>query len=385
MKPIRSSLARTFLASALTLASVGIAQAAPRQMVLVVADGLNPQTTEIGVRYVQKAAGDDASASGIAALKAAGTSAPAPADALSNLKGLLAQARKNGFRTGLISTSDVSKVAPLLVGTPENDVQALVDQAGLDVLAGGGRGSFSAGQRTALGQGNTVFENGAAFEQADAAVKGKLIALQGESELSYAIDRDSDAQAGLADMASLAIDTLAGDNNAPFLLVVHDTLLSKALQAKDTPAAFEQFKEIDAIVSDVITRRGESDTLGVALLATGGTVAPRANGDESNALFIVSGLQKSFSGAGKYLQGADAERLTQFSEQDYPGWTISEAQRTGLLAGTLSGEQAVRASYEPAINISFEPVPSTPTLYALGVPAELSAINAFANAAPATR
>lgn len=385
MKPIRSSLTKTLLASIVTLASSAIAHAAPRQMVLVVAEGLNPQAADIGARYVQKAAGDDAGASGLANLKAQGTSAAAPADALASLKGLLATARRNGYRTGLISTADVSKVAPMFTGTPDGDAAALAQDTPLDVLAGGGRASFSTEQRAMMSRGNTMFDNGAAFEQADAAVKGKLFALQSDTDLSYAIDRDSDAQAGLADMASLAIDTLSGANDAPFLLIVHDTLLSRALAAKDTPAAFEQFKELDAIVGDVLSRRGDKDTLGVALLATGGTVAPRANGDESNALFIVSGLQKSFGGVGKYLQGADAARLSQFAEQDYPGWTLSEAQRTALLAGTLDGEAAVRASYEPAINISFETVESAPTLYAVGVPAELSAITGFANTKPAAR
>lgn len=385
MKPFRSSLTTSFLASALTLASAAMAQAAPRQMVLIVAEGLNPQTIEIGTRYVKKAAGDDENASGVAALRTQGASGAAPAEPVASLKGLLASAKASGYRTGLVSTGDVSRDAAMLLGTPEGDTSALSGPGSPDVLEGGGRASFSAEQRAALGQGNTMFENGAAFEQADAAVKGKLIALQAESDLSYAIDRDPESQAGLADMASLAIDTLAGKDDAPFLLVVHDTLLGKALQQKDTPAAFEQFKELDSIVSDVLTRRGDKSSLGVALLAGGGTLAPRANGDESNALFIVSGLQKSFGGAGKYLQGADAARLTQFAEQDYAGWAITEAQRTALLAGTLDGEAAVRASYEPAIGITFEPVASAPTLYALGVPAELSAITNFASTPPAAR
>jgi alkaline phosphatase len=386
MKPLfRTSLAKSVLSAAAVLATAAAAQAAPRQMVLVVAEGVNPQTIEIGGRYVNKAADAD-DASGLAALKARGASAAAPADALSSLKGLLANARANGYRTGLVTTTDVSKVAPMFYNTAEGDVAALVTAAPFDVLAGGGRASLSAEQRAALGKGNTLFESGEAFELAEGDVRGKLIALQADADLSYAIDRDSEAQAGLADMTSLAIDTLAGANDAPFLLVVHDTLAARALAAKDTPGAFEQFKEIDSVVSDVLSRREEKgDALAVAVLATGGTVNPRAAGDESNALFVVSGLRKSFTGAGEYLKGADDERVTQFAEQDYPGWAVTDNDRAALIAGTLNGEQAVRTAYEPAIGISYETVESTPTLYAIGAPADLASITAFANTKPAAR
>lgn len=382
MKPLFKTRI-TVAAAAIAATFCSAVQAAPRQMVVVVAEGMNPQTLDIGSRYVNKAADAD-DASGLATLKAQGTSATV-ANPMDSVKGLLASAKASGYRTGLITTGDVSKVAPLLNGSDEAQGAELVASVPFNVLAGGGRAAISAEQRTALGRTNTLFETGEAFEQADAQIKGNLLSLQSDAELSYAIDRDSQQEAGLADMASFAMDTLAGANNAPFVLVVHDTLLQKALAAKDTPAAFEQIKELDSIVTDALARRGEANNLAIAVLAGGGTTAPKAAGDESNALFVVSGLQKSYTGAGTYLKGADAERITQFAEQDYPGWAVTEAQRRALIAGTLEGEAAVRASYEPVININFDTVESTPTLYALGVPADLAAITTFVTTRPAAR
>ena len=58
-------------------------------------------------------------------------------------------------------------------------------------------------------------------------IKGKVLALQSDGSLSYAIDHDPAAEASLSAIAGLAIQTL-GANNAPFVLVIHDTLLPKA-------------------------------------------------------------------------------------------------------------------------------------------------------------
>jgi hypothetical protein len=100
--------------------------------------------------------------------------------------------------------------------------------------------------------GGSVYFN---VESLDEEAKGRVLALQSDDELSYAIDRDEETQAGFDELVSLAVETRAVRDNAPFVLVVHDTLLAKALADKDTPAAVEQFHLIDNIVGDLLTRR----------------------------------------------------------------------------------------------------------------------------------
>jgi hypothetical protein len=156
-----------------------------------------------------------------------------------------------------------------------------------------------------------------------------------------------------------------------FVLVVHDTLLAKALADKDTPAAVEQFHLIDNIVGDLLTRREENTNLAVTLLGAGGTVAPRFTTDKadelSNALFVLSNLPRSYSGAGAKLKGADEATLTDFANEQYKGWKVSPEVRRDILAGTLAPETAIRASYEPVVKIAFETVPAESRIYAVGL------------------
>lgn len=392
MKPLfRSTAVIATLAAPLLTLAVRPAQALPRQAVVVVAEGLNPQTIDLGVRYINKVQGAAEDNSAISQLRANGKSAPAPADALNSLKGLLATAKASGYKTGLVTTGDVSKVAPLFYNTPEGDAAALVQASPYDFVAGGGRASFSDDVRKGIeAGGNTLLTDGAAFEDTEREFKGKVIALQSDADLSYSIDRLGESEAGWSDLASAAMDNL-GANDAPYLLIVHDTLLAKALAAKDAPAALNQLQELDTLVSSAIARREDKgEAFGFALLATGGTINPTfATADlnaQSNALFVVSGLTKSFTGAGQALTGADEERLNDFAENEYAGWKLSPENRAGILAGTLAPEAAVRASYEPVVGINYDTVAAQPTLHVLGFDAaDLAAISTMAATQPAAK
>ncbi|HEX8834366.1 MAG TPA: hypothetical protein VF719_09195, partial [Abditibacteriaceae bacterium] len=119
------------------------ASAAPRQIVLVVAEGLNPQTIELGNAYLKKAyEADDAPS--FDQLKVKGKPQNIGADALASFRGLLATAATNGYRTGIVTTGDVTKVAPLFYGISADttDLAGAIVDAKFDFIAGGGRSHF---------------------------------------------------------------------------------------------------------------------------------------------------------------------------------------------------------------------------------------------------
>jgi hypothetical protein len=359
-----------------------IAQAAPRQIVLVVADGINPATTDLFSNYVKKTFEQD-EVTGLESLKAKSkTSIAAPAG-LSAFNGLLATAANNGYKTGIVTTGDVTTVAPLFYGWPDSgDAAKQFVDAKFDFIAGGGRAHFvPQGTPGSLRKDNLDLAKnlqaagGSAFFNVDALAdeaKGKVLALQSDTDLSYALDRSEEDEASFDDLVAQALDTL-GNEDAPFVLVVHDTLLAKSLAAHDTPAAAEQFHQLNGLVDSLIDRREQApQDFAVAVLTTGGTTIPRfttgAANEQKDAFFILSNLSLSFSKAAASLKGADAATLDEFATEKYAGWKLTADKRTALLAGTLNPETALRASYEPALKIEYAPATPQATVLSLGLP-----------------
>lgn len=386
-KPMRNTLLSTAFLLCAAAAAPHATQAAPRQIVVLVAEGLSPQMMELGTSYVKRAQGEDA-VSGFEELRGQAKTRPAGADTLAGLHNLLKNAAAQGYKTGLVTTDDVTKVAPLFYGLAggngPNMARTLVNDVKFDFLAGGGRGAFvpqgkDGSLRTdAVDLGADLTKaGGTAIFDADALetveeIKGKALVLQSDASLTYAIDHDAAVEGGLSDLTALALNTLSRDN-APFVLVIHDTLLAKALAAKDSPAVAGQFQELDNIVTNVLSLREESANLadfGFALLSTGAAITPRfaaTAGERSNTLFILTQLLMSYSKAGATLKGTDEAGLTNFATEEYIGWKLTPENRATLLAGTLDPETAIRASYEPALKIGYEPIAATPAVYTIGL------------------
>jgi hypothetical protein len=124
------------------------------------------------------------------------------------------------------------------------------------------------------------------------------------------------------------------------------------------------------------------------VLAGGGASTPKFTSDvaadRSNAVFVVSQLPRSFSGAGAFLTGANEERLTEFATEEYKGWKLSSETRAAILGGTMTPEAAIRASYEPVIAIGYENADVKPVVYSLGVDTSAGLANAL-NAIVSTR
>lgn len=396
----------TFLMAATAMASATIAaQAAPRQLVVVVAEGLSPQLMDMSalhVRYVEEQTTGEAGSPALGQLRLQGKSQAASAETLSSLRGLLKTAAQNGYKTGLVTTGKVSDAAGLfydISGDANAVASTLVKSTKFDFVAGGGRGNFVASKipgslraddfdasqelRTA---GGTPILNAEVLEDTDLEIKGKTLVLQADESLSYSIDQNPEREGGFGEMATLAAQTLAGEDNAPYVLVVHDNLISKAIEAKDTPAVLEQTRTLDNVVADLITARESLDdpsTLGLALLATGGNMTPKFStelaSDRTNAIYVLSQLNLSYSGAAAALKDVNEEQLMEFATEQYKGWKLSDEIRSGLLNKSLDPEKAVRSSYEPAIAIGYETTAVAPTLLTLGVDVSGDAATALKN------
>lgn len=353
-------------------ALAGLALAAPAHAatgyVVVVAEGVSPQIVQTGKSYLQKADEDAELTTAFEEIVKYGKSAPVGAGVIGELKGLLETAENNGFKTGLVTTGDVSQVAPLFYDLGADPVAALTAKgAKYDFLAGGGRAKFGDAGEALKAAGGTFISTSAALDEE---VTGRLLVTQTDADLSYNLDHDPEAESSLSELASLALDTLGADEK-PFVLIVHDTLVKKALATKDTPAFFEQLREVNNVLTDVISRREDDANLKIAAITTGGELAPQfqPGADAGQAYFTISNLGRSYVATGTALKGADNEKIAAFldpEEGQYRGWKLSATDRAAIIAGTLSAETAARANYEPYLKLDFVAQTSAPLAYTAG-------------------
>lgn len=378
--------ATTVVASALFAAP---SQAAAKQYVVVIAEGLSPQVLDLGKGYLRKADEDPEATTSFDTLMASGKAAEVGADPMTAMQGLLETAENSGYKTGLVTTGDITAVAPMFY-TLTGDAAAALTSAGAkyDFLAGGGRAKFGADAPVKLKTMGVTYLNSQEGLEND--IAGRVLAPQADADLDYALDRDPTAQAGLAELSTLAMDTL-GAGDAPFVLVIHDTLAKRALDAKDSPALFEQFRELNSVLADVVSRRDDNPNLAAAVLMTGGAVTPRFSttvpSEQENSYFLLSNLGQSFTGAGRSLKGADADAITAFAdptEGQYRGWKVTPEVSSQIIAGTLDPETAIRASYEPVLKLDYATETAAPVAYVLGLDAP-QGLAAALKAAVATR
>ena len=384
MRKLLGSIAIFSTAGTAALLAPTMAHAAPRQLVVIVAEGLSPQAMKLGGSYIKSATlaatGEDG-ASALSDFTGKAKSTTAGDLSVAALRGVLAKAAAKGYRTGLVTTGEVAQVAPLFYDVSgESSATELLEKRPFDFLAGGGRAAFSKldAAKKMKAAGGTALLSTDAVENTETEIKGKTLVLTDDDSLPYATDVDPEKDESLGALAGLAMNTLAGENDdQPYLLIVHDALFARALQTKDTPALLEEMRELDGIVAEASGRResqGDTSKMGIALLATGGAVVPRFSTegatDRSNALYVASQLPYSYQHAGELLKGANAARFTQFTTEEYKGWKISPEKRDEIIAGKLDPETEIRASYEPSIAIAYDAEETPATLYVVGLDAE---------------
>ncbi len=309
--PHRTPMRHLAALALLTLAAAATAQTpAPRNVVLMIADGFGPasatlaraaagrplaldallvgavETGATDSRVTDSAAGATAFACGIKTYNGAigvdTTGAPC--------RTLLEAAEARGMATGLVATSRITHATPAAFAAhiasraDEAAIAAQMIEAGVDLMVGGGARFFQgrADGRDLLAEaaarGVAVATDRAGFDALGALPALVLLA---PDHLAYEIDRDETDQPSLAAMTARALDRLAATPAARehgFFLMIEGSRIDHAGHGNDAPAHLRDILAYDAAVAAVLewaTADGATLVVSTADHETGGLALGR--------------------------------------------------------------------------------------------------------------
>ena len=312
LSTVTRELMRLLVLAALLAALPATAQRgdAPRNVVLMVADGFGPasatlaraaagrplaldsllvgavETSATDSRVTDSAAAATAYACGIKTYNGAigvdTTGAPC--------RTVLEAARARGMATGLVATSRITHATPAAFAAhvaardDEATIAAQMAAAGVDLIVGGGARFFHnrADGRDLLAeadvQGVAVVTSRAVW---DALRSLPALALLAPDHLAYEIDRDETDQPSLAEMTTRALDLLAaspaGRAHGIFLMV-EGSRIDHAGHASDAPAHVRDVLAYDEAVAAALAwaaRDGQTLVVSTADHETGGLTLGR--------------------------------------------------------------------------------------------------------------
>jgi alkaline phosphatase len=282
-------------------------RAAPRNVVLMIADGFGPASAALGraVRgaplaldgilvgsitthasdslVTDSAAAATALASGIKTYNGA-VGVDASGAPVTNV---LAEAEERGLATGLVVTCRITHATPACFSASvagrddEPEIARQQIERGIDLLLGGGRSMYEpverGGQREdgldllerARVLGYSVFEDGSLLGEIDAL---PALGLFASSHLAYDVDRDPAVEPSLVEMTRAALALLARDEDG-FFLMIEGSRIDHAGHANDAAAHAHDvlaFDEAVAAVLDFARARGDTLVISTADHETGG-------------------------------------------------------------------------------------------------------------------
>ena len=328
MRRARSAFTLSLLALAATTAGCAAtpsaatpsapAAPAPRNLILMIADGFGPASATLAREVAGRPLALDAHLVGAISTFAADTlvtdsaaSATALASGVKTNNGMvgelpdgtavrtvLEEAEAHGLATGLVTTSRLSHATPACFAAHvpsrgmEQEIAAQMLAQGIEVLLGGGRATFlPRGDGGLRGDGRDLLaEAGAAGYQVvvdpaglAAAGPGRVLGLFNDSHMEFEIDRDAQAEPSLAAMTARALELLADDPDG-FLLVVEGARIDHAAHANDAVSHLSDILAYDAAFAVAAAFAAESgDTLLVSTAdhETGGLTLGRSIGHEA--------------------------------------------------------------------------------------------------------
>ena len=276
-------LLSAFLILALAGAAEAAAPAAPKNAILLLADGLSwgqlqlalddahargarlaledilevghtayCQTAPLGALVVESGAGSSAVSGG--AKVANRTLAQLPDG--TNVPGILELARRDGKATGLVSTGRLTHASPagflshMRLRDDEYEIADQIAASGHDVLLGGGRSYFlpSAVAKARAGGATVLFHE----DELEKAPAGRLLGLLYEDSFPYAIDGESgpdrETVPSLERMTKLALERLSR-NPKGFVLVVNSRLVDELSHYNDAAGVLAEMGRTDRTVA----------------------------------------------------------------------------------------------------------------------------------------
>ncbi|MCP3915358.1 MAG: alkaline phosphatase [bacterium] len=310
------TLQRALLLFALPALASAQDAAAPKNLVIMIADGFGPSSLTMARDASEEPLALDALLVGNCSTRSSDSlvtdsaaSATAYAAGLRSYNGAIAvdddrrpvgtileAAELRGMATGLVTTTTLAHATPACFSAhvPQRAMTHLIaDQQlrqGIEVLLGGGANDFlpmdgggkRADKRDLFGEataaGYHVVRNRAGF---DAAHATPLLGIFTPGHLSYEIDRDPAREPSLEEMSMRALELIADDPEG-FLLVIEGGRIDHAAHQNDPAAHLRDIYAYDKTVASVVAfARERGDTLVVSLAdhATGGMTLGRQIGE----------------------------------------------------------------------------------------------------------
>lgn len=288
-----AALAASLVPSGLQRRPLASAEAAPRNVIVVIGDGMGPAQMRLGRRmngaplfvdgipWQTRGTLDPSSLDGITDSAAAGTAlasgvethndwvgtVPTP-DGYAIAETALERAEAEGKATGLVTNSYLTDATPAAFAAHVTDrslreeIATQMAAQGIEFLAGGGLKRGSVGPL--LGQpGVTYVRSAAELAAYDGA--GPVYGLFAGWNMTYALDREEEDPLGtqptLPQMTAAALDTLSRDPDGFFLMVEGD-LIDWRGHGRDAAGLGREMLETDAAARTVWTwAKDRTDTL----------------------------------------------------------------------------------------------------------------------------
>ena len=291
---------------------------APRNVILMIADGCGPAS----ITLAREVSGAPLTLDGILVGRvttwsassrvtdsAAGATAMASGVKTSNgvvgvdeggrrVATLLERAKGRGMATGLVVKSTITDATPAAFAAhvhnrrAQDSIAVQEIEAGVDLLFGGGRQWFlprsrGGARRDSLDLLSLARAKGYAFASNRAelrtANRTPVLGLFAAASMSYALDRDSIAEPSLPEMATKALALLAGGSQG-FFLMIEGSRIDHAGHANDPAAHAREVLEYDETVRRVLEfarRDGRTLVVCTADHETGGLSLGLRIGDQS--------------------------------------------------------------------------------------------------------
>jgi alkaline phosphatase len=285
-------------------------------------------------------------------------------DGRSDRPTLMESAKAAGKRIGLVSTATIYDASPAAFSVHarvRTDSQSIVDQyfaLSPDVLMGGGRDYFlpegrPGGKRkdgrdvveAFRARGYAVVTDQASLKAAQGA---RLLGLFADEDMDFEIDRDASREPSTAEMARAALKVLEGSPNG-FVLFVENENTDTAGHKNDAAALMRALWAFDEAVDAALEfQRRHPDTLIIVTgdHETGGLSITYAQRDLSsmassnrfaagdNELKMIAGITSSFDAMIERLGKAPTgEALDRELARHFPGFRLDADLRELLLAG----------------------------------------------------
>lgn len=250
---------------------------APRNVILMIADGFGPASATLGaaakgapLAFDSLLVGSVETSSTSSRVADSAASGTAYACGLKSYNGAIAvdtlrrscqtvleAAEARGMASGLVTTSRITHATPasfaahVAARSAEAEIALQLAASGVDVLFGGGGEYFgSEADSVFVARGGTVARDRAGFNAITSLPAGAILAYD---HLAYEIDRDETDQPSLAEMATLAIDLLSAEaDEAGFFLMVEGGRIDHAAHDNDPAGHLRDILAYDEAVAAVL-------------------------------------------------------------------------------------------------------------------------------------